>query len=256
MNILLNGICGHMGREVVSLCENGYRGAKLVCGVDVTDGIYNGVPYYGSFGDVPCEEIDCIVDFSNHACTEKLLDFAVARAIPTVIATTGHTDEELQMIEKASHSIAVFHSANMSLGIALLVELAKKAVSAMPDADIEIVETHHNRKLDSPSGTAKMIADAICEVRTEAYTNCGRNGMNKRAPNEIGMHAVRHGNIVGIHEVIVGTQNQTITLKHEAHSRALFAEGGLAAAEFIVGKPEGLYDMNSIVTGESVCACV
>jgi 4-hydroxy-tetrahydrodipicolinate reductase len=137
----------------------------------------------------------------------------------------------------------------MSLGVALLVELAKQAASAMPDAEIEIIEKHHDRKLDAPSGTALMIANALMEVRPEAYTNLGRSGQGKRTPEEIGIHAIRMGNIVGEHEVMLGTQNQTISLKHEAHSRALFAEGALAAAAFLIGCDKGLYDMKSLVSG-------
>ncbi len=244
MNILVNGIGGHMGREVATLCRAGYRGTTLAGGVDP---VAEGEGIYASFADVPPLSDACIVDFSVHGCTPALLDFAVARGLPVVIATTGHTEEELLAIRTASEKIPVFHSANMSLGVALLVELAKNAVRAMPDADIEIVETHHNRKLDAPSGTALMLADAIREERRGATLHCGRAGQAKREPSEIGIHAVRHGNIVGIHEVIVGTQNQTITLKHEAHSRALFAEGALAAAVYLFGKGAGLYHMNSLV---------
>ena len=120
----------------------------------------------------------------------------------------------------------------------------------MPEADIEIIEKHHNRKIDAPSGTALMLANAICEVRTDAYVKAGRAGREKREPSEIGVHAIRMGNIVGEHEVIVGTANQTITLKHEAHSRALFAEGALAAAAFICDCDAGLYDMKSLVAGK------
>jgi 4-hydroxy-tetrahydrodipicolinate reductase len=137
----------------------------------------------------------------------------------------------------------------MSLGVALLVELAKTAAAAMPDAEIEIIEKHHNRKIDAPSGTALMIANAIMDVRPDAYTNLGRSGQGKRTPEEIGIHAIRMGNIVGEHEVILGTQNQSVTLKHEAHSRALFAEGALAAAAFIIGCEKGLYDMKSLING-------
>ena len=145
----------------------------------------------------------------------------------------------------------------MSLGIALLCELAKTTAAAMPEAEIEIIEKHHNRKLDAPSGTALMLADAIKEVRPSAYSNLGRSGHGKRTHDEIGIHAIRMGNIVGIHEVIVGTASQTITLKHEAHDRALFAEGGIAAAEFLVKCGAGLYDMKSIVADGApaeVCA--
>lgn len=250
MNILLNGICGHMGREVVKLAEIGYRGANLAVGVDPSSDGSEAPLSVKSFKDIiEINNVDCIVDFSHHSCVSELLDFAVENNIPTVVATTGHTPEEIAKIHEAAKRIPVFFSANMSLGVALLVELAKTAAKSMPDAEIEIVEQHHNRKIDAPSGTALMLANAICEVRPEAYVNTGRSGQGKRTPEEIGIHAIRMGNIVGIHEVIVGTQNQTITLKHEAHSRALFAEGALAAAAFLVECDAGLYDMKSIIGG-------
>ncbi len=251
MKILLNGILGHMGREVVKLCDEGYRGAELYAGVDpfVKEGEV--LPVFSSFSDIgDTEEIDCIVDFSHHSLTETMLSFAIERGLPTVVATTGHTDEELLMIKEAAKEIPVFFSYNMSLGIALLVELAKKTAAAMPEADIEIIEKHHNRKLDAPSGTAIMLADAIKSVRPESYANVGRSGHAKRDSREIGIHAVRMGNVVGEHEVIVSTANQTISLKHEAHSRSLFAEGALAAAEFLVKCDKGLYDMKALVTAD------
>ena len=251
MKILLNGIGGFMGREVVKLCEAGYRGAELAIGVDPN---YNGgesCKVYTSHSDIPEDiDVDVIVDFSHHSATESLLRFATERGIPTVLATTGHTEDELSFISNAAQTIPVFFSANMSLGVALLVELAKTAALAMPEAEIEIIEKHHDRKIDAPSGTALMIANAIIDTKPGAYVNLGRSGHGKRTPMEIGIHAIRMGNIVGEHEVIVGTQNQTITLKHEAHSRALFAEGALAAADFIKGKPRGLYDMKSLISGK------
>ncbi len=251
MKILVNGICGFMGREVAKLCRADYRGAKLFGGVDPAGGEAEGATVYADFASVPENaDIDCIIDFSVHFCTPALLDLAMARRIPVVLATTGHTAEELNAIKIAAETVPVFFSANMSLGVALLVELAKKTAAAMPEADIEIVETHHNRKLDAPSGTALMIADAIRSVRRDAEYKTGRSGQAKRRTNEIGIHAVRMGNIVGTHEVLVGTQNQTVTLKHEAHSRALFAEGALAAASFIIGKKAGLYDMNSLISND------
>jgi len=241
-----------MGREVAKLCKEGYRGAKLSLGVDINTEACDGVCVYPSFDKVPTDApVDCIVDFSHHSCAGSLLTFAKERNLPVVLATTGHTDEEKAEIVETAKQVPVFFSANMSLGIALLVELAKITAAAMPEADIEIIEKHHNRKLDAPSGTALMLANAICETRQGAYTNCGRSGQGKRTPEEIGIHAVRMGNIVGEHEVIVGTANQTLTLKHEAHSRALFAEGALAAAAFMCGKSAGLYDMNSLVSGEA-----
>ena len=250
MNILLNGICGHMGREVAKLAGEGYRGAALAVGVDPNaEGTEAPVSVKG-FGEIiPLGNVDCIVDFSHHSCVSELLDFAEKNGIPTVVATTGHTPDEVERIHLAAKNIPVFFSANMSLGVALLVELAKTAALAMPDAEIEIIEKHHDRKIDAPSGTALMIADAICQVRPEAYANLGRSGQGKRSADEIGIHAIRMGNIVGEHEVLIGTQNQTITLKHEAHSRALFAEGALAAAAFLVSCDAGLYDMNSLVSG-------
>lgn len=244
MNIILNGSFGHMGREVAAFVAT--TDHTIVANVDkmATDS-----SAYSSFADVT-EQADVIVDFSHHLGTKELLDFAVTKKIPVVIATTGHTEEELALIKEASTKIPVFHSANMSLGVALLVDLAKKTAALMPDADIEIVETHHNRKLDAPSGTALMIANAIKTVRNSAIFNMGRSGNAKRQPNEIGISAVRRGNIVGIHEVLVSTNSQTITLKHEAHSRALFAEGAISAASFLLGKPAGLYNMDNLVGGD------
>lgn len=248
MNILLNGICGHMGREVVKLADAGYKNSRIAVGVDPSaDGSEADVSVKNFKDIISVGGVDCIVDFSHHSCVSDLLDFAVRNNIPTVVATTGHTEEEVRKIHEAARHIPVFFSANMSLGVALLVELAKTAAAAMPDAEIEIVEKHHNRKLDAPSGTALMLANAICEVRPDSYVNTGRSGQGKRSREEIGIHAIRMGNIVGEHEVIVGTENQTITLKHEAHSRALFAEGALVAAAYLVDCDAGLYDMNAIV---------
>lgn len=252
MNILINGIGGHMGREVFALCKAGYRGASVVCGIDPNDTKIDSVPIYGKTDEVPDSiKIDAIVDFSHHSSTPSLLEYAIKKSIPTVIATTGHDDGEIECIKRAAKSIPIFFSANMSLGVALLVELAKTVALAMPEAEIEIIEKHHNRKIDAPSGTALMIADAICDVRPGSYVHSGRSGQGKRLPEEIGIHAIRMGNIVGEHEVIIGTQNQTITLKHEAHNRALFGEGALAATEFLIGCSAGLYDMKSLVSKNS-----
>lgn len=243
INVLINGACGRMGKEVEKIVEASetMSVAAKVDKMAAESGCYTDINDFSGKADI-------IIDFSNHLGTKDLLEYAVKNNIPTVVATTGHTPEELSLIEEAGKKIAVFHSANMSLGVALLCELAVKAAATMPDADIEIVETHHNRKLDAPSGTALMIANAIKAVREKAQFVFGREGNAKREKNEVGIHAVRRGNIVGIHEVLVSTDSQTITLKHEAHSRALFAEGAVSAAEFILNKPAGLYNMNSIVT--------
>ena len=253
MKIILSGIGGFMGAEVAKLANAGYRDSSLAAGVDPNaDGTYPVpvVPSFDRLKDIPeAEAADCVIDFSHHSATGDLTAYAVKNNKPLIIATTGQTEEELKMIREASEKIPVFFAANYSLGVALLIELAKKTAAMMPDAEIEIVEMHHDRKLDAPSGTALAIANAIKEVRADAEFKTGRSGNGKRTPQEIGIHAVRMGNIVGVHEVLVGTQNQTITLKHEAHSRALFAEGALAAAGFLIGKPAGLYNMKNLIEG-------
>ena len=151
------------------------------------------------------------------------------------------------MIREAAKTVPVFWSANMSLGVALLAELAKKTAAAFPDADIEIVETHHNRKVDAPSGTALMLFNSVKEARPEAVPNCGRAGEGKRTKAEIGISSLRMGNVVGIHEVHICTGTQTLTLKHEATTRAMLADGAVDAARFMVGKETGLYNMENIL---------
>ena len=246
MKILLSGACGHMGREILALCAQNYHGITAKAGVDTNEDESCPVPCAGSFAEAETD-VDCIVDFSHHAATKELLSFAVKNRLPLVLATTGQTEDERAAILAASEEIPLFFAANYSLGIALLIKLAKQTASAFPDAEIEIIEKHHDRKLDAPSGTALAIFEGIKDVRPDAAAVLGRSGYAKRTQSEIGIHAIRMGNIVGEHEVIIGTPNQTITLKHEAHSRALFAEGALVAAEFLQGKGAGLYDMNSLL---------
>lgn len=243
--ILICGMGGHMGREVASMTLSGYCGTSLAAGVDPNG--FDGNAVCHKTIDEVTERCDCIVDFSHHAATKSILTYAVQHNLPVVLATTGHTEEERALIFAAAEKIPVFFSANMSLGVALLVELAKKTAAAFPEAEIEIVEAHHDRKLDAPSGTALLIARALQEVRGKVPFVFGRQGQAKRTKEEIGIHSLRMGNVVGIHEVMVATDSQTITLKHEAHSRALFAEGALAAARFLQGKPAGMYDMNSMI---------
>ena len=247
MNILISGICGHMGLEVFEAAKDPSRGVAVVCGVDIAPSFGMPVPVYGSFDEVACA-VDCIVDFSHHSATAELTKYAIEKRIPLVIATTGQTDEEKDMIAEAAKQIPVFFAANFSIGVALLCALAKKTAAVMEDAEIEIVEVHHDRKLDAPSGTALAIAEAVKEARPGAYTVCGRSGHAKRGEGEIGISSVRIGNVVGIHEVIVGTKNETVTLKHEAHSRALFASGAITAAKFVVSKEPGLYTMKDMIT--------
>ena len=194
---------------------------------------------------------DVIIDFSHHSAVNDVLDYATAHRCAVVIGTTGHTPEEKAQIRQAAKQIPVFFSGNMSLGIAVLCRLAKQAAQSFPDADIEIVEVHHNRKVDAPSGTAKMLFDAVKELRPEAYAHCGRTGEGRRESREIGISSVRMGGIVGIHEVHIATASQTLTLKHEARDRAMFADGAVDAARFVSGKAPGLYTMEHLLEDET-----
>ena len=244
MRVLLHGIGGRMGKEVTRRLSEGYKDAALIAGVDGF-GAEAPVPCYRSFSEVR-EEVDCVIDFSHHSATKTVLDFALLHGIPAVVATTGQTEEEKQLIEKAAKQIPVFYAGNMSIGIALLVSLVKTAVQTFPDADVEIVETHHNQKLDVPSGTALMIARGVEQARENTTLCIGRHENGKRPAGEVGIHSIRMGKVVGIHEVHINTGSQTITLKHEAHSRALFAEGALHAAAFVCDKPAGLYSLQDL----------
>ena len=246
MRVLVSGLGGHMGQVTADLLREHVRGGELTAGVDLMGFDAGTVPCASSF-DEAVTDVDVVVDFSHHSCTEALLAFCKKNQLPLVLATTGQTPEELDAIQSAAKEIPLFFAANFSLGVALLIDLAKKSAQAFPNAEIEIVEIHHDRKVDAPSGTALAIGKALQEVRPDAEITTGRSGYGKRTPNEIGIQAVRIGNVVGIHEVLIGTGTQTITLKHEAHSRALFAEGALDAAAFLVGKGPGLYDMNSLI---------
>ena len=244
MKIIVNGAAGHMGKVLLGMIENGCRGAELAGAVDAFapgDGVLASLEDFSGTAD-------CIVDFSHHSATKALTDYAVAHKIPLVIATTGQTPEEQEMIQAAAASIPVFASGNMSIGIALLTELAKTTARMFPDADVEIVEAHHNRKIDVPSGTALMLAKAVQEARPDSELLIGRHENGRREKKEIGIHSLRMGNTVGIHEVIVNTGTQIITLKHEAQDRSLFAEGALSAAAFLVEKKPGLYNVQDIVS--------
>lgn len=246
MRLVVNGSNGRMGKEVINLTNNGYRNSELVAAVD-RNNTRNDIQMLYSRLDEFKGKAECIIDFTNHEQTVDLIQYAIERNLPLVIATTGQTKEELNIIKEAGNKIPIFLSANMSIGVALLADLAKTTAKLMGDADIEIVEIHHNRKVDAPSGTALLLADAIKEVRTDAEYVIGRSGYAKRAKNDIGIHAIRMGNLIGAHEVIVGTDTQTFTLKHEVHSRALFAEGAMAAAEFIIKQSPGIYGMQDMI---------
>ncbi len=243
MKVIVNGACGRMGQVVCRLLSEGYRGASYAGGVDP----FSSVDEIVKSPDELTEKGDVIIDFSSHLATKDICAYAVKSGTPIVLCTTGHTEEELELIRKTAEKVPVFFSANMSLGVALLCELARQAAALYPDADIEIVEAHHNRKLDAPSGTALMIAERIREERTDATFKLGRAGHEKREKKEIGIHAVRMGNVVGEHEVRIGTDTETITLKHQAHDRSLFAEGAVVAASFLVGQKAGLYNMRDML---------
>lgn len=241
MKLIVNGAAGHMGQALCALIAQGRQGAELAAMVDRCPG--EGM--LGALADFD-GEADCIVDFSHHAATAELTAYAVERGIPLVVATTGQTPEETGCIQRAAERIPLFFSANMSLGVAVLASLVKQAAAMFPDADIEIVEQHHNRKLDVPSGTALMLGRAVCEVRPEARLLVGRHENGKRDPRDVGIHALRMGNTVGVHEVYINTGTEVLTLRHEAQDRALFAAGALSAAAFLQGKAPGLYNMDDL----------
>ena len=241
MKVIINGIDGAMGTILAGIIEK-TEDMELVAGVTPTgfDGAYLTMADYQG-------PTDMVIDFSHHEGTKALVDYCVERNLPVVLCTTGQTEEEMEQITKASKKIPIFKSANMSVGVALTARLVKEVAAKFPGADIEIVETHHTRKVDAPSGTALMLADAAKEARPELHYNLGRSGNCKREPDEIGINAVRRGNVVGTHEVMFGTANQTITITHEAHDRALFADGAVDAARFLMGKPAGLYNMEDLL---------
>ena len=241
MNIILNGAKGRMGRIVDAAAAAG--GHSVVARVDFGyaggEGLRTLDEYQGS--------ADVVIDFSNHAATAQVVDYCTKRGLPVVVATTGQTEEELALIDGAAKTVPVFLSANMSLGVALLADLAKKAAAVFPQAEIEIIERHHDQKLDVPSGTALLLARRIQEARPEATLLVGRHENGKRTRDEIGIHSLRYGNEVGTHEIIISTGSETVTLKHEAENRSLFAQGALVAAGFIVGRAPGLYATRDII---------
>lgn len=238
MKAVLCGANGAMGKLI-----GGILGQDVVGKVSI-DGENGVCKTFDQLGPV---EADVVIDFSHHTAVADVLAYAQKIGAAAVIGTTGHTEEEKTMIYEAAKEIPVFFSGNMSLGIAVLCRLAKQAASFFPDADIEIVEVHHNRKVDAPSGTALMLFNAVKEARPQAVANCGRSGEGKRTKEEVGISSLRMGNVVGIHEVHIHTGTQCLTLKHEAVTRAMLADGAVDAARFMVGKAKGLYNMENIL---------
>ena len=238
MRAVVCGASGAMGRLICDLL-----GQQVVGRVSL-DGGNQSVTDFAQLGDI---QPDMVIDFSHHTAAQVVCDYALAKNCPLVIGTTGHTPEEKQRIQNAAGQVPVFFSGNMSMGIAILCKLARQTAAAFPEADVEIVEIHHNRKADAPSGTAKMLFEAVKEARPELTAHCGRAGEGKRTSGEVGISSLRMGNIVGIHEVHIATGNQTLTLRHEAHDRGMFAEGAMEAAAFLQGKAPGLYTMNDLL---------
>ncbi|MBR0449465.1 MAG: 4-hydroxy-tetrahydrodipicolinate reductase [Clostridia bacterium] len=247
-NIILCGCGGRMGRAIIESVKDG---CTIVAGVDVNaSALSTGFPVYEKISDFP-GKADVIVDFSHHSALPSLIEYAKATKTPIVLATTGHTDEELALIDESVNEIAIFRSGNFSLGINLLITLAKQAAKTLgADFDVEIIEKHHNKKLDAPSGTALMIADAIASEREESEYVFDRHSERKaREPKEIGLHSVRGGTIVGEHEAIFAGENEIVTISHSAASREIFATGALRAAVYLAKKGKGLYNMTDMIEG-------
>lgn len=246
MKIIINGANGFMGKEVAKIIGE-HADDEIVARIDVNgeNGALTSLADFMGSADV-------IIDFSHHSATCALIAEAEKKALPLVLATTGHTPEEIEFINTHAANIPIFYSANMSLGVAMLIKLSKECAKLFPDADIEIVEKHHNRKIDAPSGTALMIANALTKVREGSKLVFGRVGHSKRESGEIGIHSLRLGDVVGEHEVIIDMGTETLSLKHTAHSRALFARGAVEAAAFLADKAPGLYTMDELTEKNNI----
>lgn len=245
LNLIISGARGKMGRAIAEIVKS-RDDLKVVAGVDILREEKD-FPIYDDVFKIT-EKADVIVDFSNPKVIKNLCTFAKEKQIPLVVGTTGLGDEHKKLLEDASEKIPVFVSHNMSLGVFLLVMLARKTAEVLNDFDVEIVERHHNQKIDAPSGTALMIADAIKEVRKDAEYVMNRADKNKkREKNEIGIHSIRAGNLVGEHRVIFGGEDETIELSHTVTSRKVLAAGALKAARFIVKQSPGYYNMYDLV---------
>ncbi len=245
-----------MGRAVTEAVGNS-KEYKIVAGVDINAselGSACSFPVYSSIDEFTATA-DVIIDFSHHSALLSLLNYAVSHKTPIVVSTTGHTDEEMQMMREAAENVGIFFSRNMSIGVNLLIDLCKRAATALgEDFDIEIIEKHHHNKLDAPSGTAMMIAEELRDTKNgDAEFVYDRHEVRrKRDHREIGIHAVRGGSIVGEHDVIFAGANEIITLSHTATSRELFADGALKAADFMIGKDNGLYSMSDLIKSKNI----
>ena len=246
---IMHGCNGKMGRAITTLAKEDAE-VEIVAGVDAYTEVANGYPVFDSIEK--CDvEADVVIDFSNAKAVDGLLDYCVEKQIPVVLCTTGLSEEQLQKVEEASKKVAVLRSANMSLGVNTVFKLAAAAAKILGEAgyDIEIVEKHHNKKMDAPSGTALAIADAINEAMDHRYTyKLDRSAERaKREANEIGIQAVRGGTIVGEHEVFYCGQDEVIEIKHTAYSKAIFGKGAIQAARFLKDQKPGMYQMSDVI---------
>ena len=247
--IIMHGCNGHMG-QVISDIVRDDPDAEMVAGIDIVDNRENGYPVFTNIFD--CDvTADVIIDFAAAQAVDTLLDYVVERQIPLVLCTTGLSAEQLQKVEEASKKVAILRSANMSLGINTLLKMVKTATKVFADAgyDIEIVEKHHNKKVDAPSGTALALADSINEALEEPYEYVfDRSGRREARPKkEIGLSAVRGGTIVGDHDIIFAGTDEVITFSHTAYSKAVFGKGAVQAGKFLAGKTPGMYDMQQVI---------
>ncbi len=249
--ILLCGATGKMGHAVARVVA-GRENVEITAGYDIVSDNSLGFPVYTDFNEIP-QKPDVIIDFSHPSLTDGILDFAASNNIPAVICTTGLSADQLSRIEYESKTLPVFFSANMSLGVNLIMDLVQRAAKILEDSfDIEIIEKHHNQKLDAPSGTALAIADAISDAISYApeYTYDRHSVRKKRDKREIGIHAVRGGTIVGEHSIIFAGNDEVIEIKHSATSKEVFAVGAVSAAEFMKNKSAGLYNMKNLIGEE------
>lgn len=248
VRIFLNGCLGHMGHVIVEMC-NDYQDIEIVAGGDVRDDFSGAFPVYSCMEDVK-EEFDVIIDFSHVSAFEAVTNLSLTRNKPIVMCTTGLSQEQKAKLDDMSKQVGVFFSGNMSLGINVLIRLVNEAAAKLyPDFEIEIVEEHHNRKLDAPSGTALMIADEINETLDHQmdYVYDRQSVRRKRANNEIGIHSIRGGNIVGEHKVMFIGGEEIMTISHSAQTRDVFARGAISAARFMCDKEPGIYSMKELL---------
>lgn len=249
VRMIMHGCNGKMGQVITDICKED-ENIEIAAGIDPYTGLENTYPVFAKISE--CDiEADVIVDFAAAAAVDELLEYSREKKIPLVLCTTGLTEEQLKKVEETSKEVAVLKSANMSLGINMLMDLLQKAAKtlALAGFDMEIVEKHHNQKLDAPSGTALALADSINEALDDAYDYKYDRSQErkKREKYEIGIQAVRGGNIVGEHEVIFAGTDEVIEFKHTAYSKAVFAKGAVEAAKFLAGKPAGRYEMSDVI---------